>query len=111
MVHGSPTGASVPSQLASLPEGEVSIVPQRPVLHHTLTELPRPSFEAARLEIGFRKLVAGVPRGDGRRSRRLYTGFIESSFVAASFQRIVGRAAGRSKQVVSKASFFNFTSS
>lgn len=42
------------------------IVPQRPELHHTLTELPRASFEAARLAVGFRKLVAGVPQGDGR---------------------------------------------
>ena len=42
------------------------ISPQRPDLQHTLTELPRAGFEAARLAIGFRKLVAEVPRGDGR---------------------------------------------
>ena len=44
----------------------MSIVPQRPELHHTLSELPRAGFEAARLAVGFRKLVAEAARGDGR---------------------------------------------
>jgi len=44
----------------------MSVVPQRPELHRTLTELPRAGFEAARLAIGYRKLVAEVTRGDGR---------------------------------------------
>jgi pimeloyl-ACP methyl ester carboxylesterase len=42
------------------------IAPRRPELHHTLTELPRAGLDAARLATGFRKLVAEVPRGDGR---------------------------------------------
>ena len=44
----------------------MSIAPRRPDLHHTLTELPRAGLDAVRLAIGFRKLVAEVPRGDGR---------------------------------------------
>lgn len=44
----------------------MSIVPQRPELHRTLTELFRAGFEAARLAIGYRKLVAQVTRGNGR---------------------------------------------
>jgi pimeloyl-ACP methyl ester carboxylesterase len=41
-------------------------LPQRPDLQTTLTELPRAGLEAFRLAIGFRQLVADVPRGDGR---------------------------------------------
>jgi pimeloyl-ACP methyl ester carboxylesterase len=40
--------------------------PQPPELHHTLTEVPRAGLEAARLALGFLRLVAESPRGDGR---------------------------------------------
>lgn len=42
------------------------VIPKRPELRHTLTELPRAGFEATRLAFGFRQLVRYGPRGDGR---------------------------------------------